>query len=317
MTPLCLVAGFLGSGKTTLLRRIAAANRGRRLLFLVNEFSPADVDGRTLAADGLDVLVLPGGSIFCRCLVTQFIGQLQAVARRAEIRPIDGVVIEASGMADPRVIARLLVETRLDARFSLARVIAVADPVRLLKLIRTLPAIRAQLEAADVVVLNKCDLAPASVCDEAEALARGLRPGATVMRTVRAEVDLDPFPSAPPREPAGEYAACRDPAFDTFRVECAGPVDEARLAAAVAAAGEDLYRLKGFVRSGGRVVSVQVAGGAPALEPAPAAEGGPLELVCIVRGGTAERIRPLLEAAVPARPRPDSECNIIECDRTR
>ena len=298
MTPLCLVAGFLGSGKTTLLRRIAATNAGRRLLFLVNEFSPADVDGRTLAADGLDVLVLPGGSIFCRCLVSQFIGQLNAIAGRAGIGPLDGVVIEASGMADPRVIARLLEETRLDTRFSLARVVAVADPVRLLKLVRTLPAIRAQLEAADVVVLNKCDLAPPAVCDEAEALSRGLRPGATVLRAVRAEVDLDPFPDSPPRAPAGEYAACRDPAFETFRLECPVPVDAARLAAAVGAAGDDLYRLKGFVSSGGRVVGVQAAGGAPSLEPAPGAVPGPLELVCIVRGGSAERVRPLIEAAV-------------------
>ncbi len=300
MIPLCLVAGFLGSGKTTLLRRIAAANRGRRLLFLVNEFSPADIDGRTLAADGLDVLVLPGGSIFCRCLVAQFIGQLDAIAARAAAGPLDGVVIEASGMADPRVIARLLVETRLDARYALVRVIAVADPVRLLKLIRTLPAIRAQLEAADVVVLNKCDLAPPAVADEAEALARGLRPGAEVLRAVRAEVDLDPFPAAPAREPAGEYAACRDPAFETFRIACPGEVGAARLAAAVKAAGDDLYRLKGFVRNGGRVVSVQVAGGMPEIEPAPAAGGGPFELVCIVRGGAADRVRPLLETFVAA-----------------
>jgi G3E family GTPase len=298
MIPLCLVAGFLGSGKTTLLRRIAVTNTGRRLLFLVNEFSAADIDGRTLAAEGLDVLVLPGGSIFCRCLVTQFIGQLGAIADRAELGPLDGVVIEASGMADPRVIARLLVETRLDRRFSLSRVVAVADPVRLLKLVRTLPAIRAQLEAADVVVLNKCDLAPPAVCDEAEALARGLRPGAAILRAVRAEVDLDPFPDAPPREPAGEYAACRDPAFETFRVACPGGIDAARVTAAVAAAGDGLYRLKGFVRNGGCVVSVQAAGGAPEFVAAPDGVGGALELVCIVRGGTADRLRPLIESAV-------------------
>ncbi|MBM4154737.1 MAG: GTP-binding protein [Lentisphaerae bacterium] len=299
MIPLCLVAGFLGSGKTTLLRRIATANRGRRLLFLVNEFSSSDIDGRTLAAEGLDVIALPGGSIFCRCLVTQFIGQLDAIAARAAAGPLDGVVIEASGMADPRVIVRLLVETRLDARYALARVIAVADPVRLLKLVRTLPAIRAQLEAADVVVLNKCDLAPPAVCDEAEALARGVRPGAEVLRAVRAEVEVDPFPPAPGREPAGEYAACRDPAFETFRIGCPGGVDVARLAAAVAAAGDDLHRLKGFVRSGGRVVSVQAAGGAPEIVRAPDVAGA-LELVCIVRGGTADRVRPLLEASVDA-----------------
>ena len=39
MIPLALVTGFLGSGKTTFLERTVAKYRGRRIVYLVNEFS--------------------------------------------------------------------------------------------------------------------------------------------------------------------------------------------------------------------------------------------------------------------------------------
>ncbi len=47
MLPLLLVTGFLGSGKTTLLRKLVEQARGRRLVCIVNEFGPLDVDGPT------------------------------------------------------------------------------------------------------------------------------------------------------------------------------------------------------------------------------------------------------------------------------
>ena len=49
MIDLVLVIGFLGSGKTTLLKRIHKQNIGRKLVFLVNEFSVKDVN-RLLAS---------------------------------------------------------------------------------------------------------------------------------------------------------------------------------------------------------------------------------------------------------------------------
>ena len=51
MIPLCLVTGFLGSGKTTFLRRLIERLPGQRIVYLVNEFSPLDVDGHVLAHD--------------------------------------------------------------------------------------------------------------------------------------------------------------------------------------------------------------------------------------------------------------------------
>ena len=105
MTALSLVTGFLGSGKTTYLRRLVNQYRDRRLVFLVNEFSPVDIDGPLLGSVEDDVLSLPGGSIFCTCLVTEFISTLKSIPERfGREAPVEGVIIEASGIANPKVV---------------------------------------------------------------------------------------------------------------------------------------------------------------------------------------------------------------------
>ncbi|MCX7819979.1 MAG: GTP-binding protein [Kiritimatiellae bacterium] len=295
--PAALVVGFLGSGKTTLLRRIASRPGGHRLLFLVNEFSAADVDGRIVRMDGGEVIELPGGSIFCRCLVSAFVSALQRLADLASERTVDGLVIEASGMADPRVTRELLQETGLDARYELRRIVAVADARRLVRLSRTLPVLRSQIEAADLVLLNKCDLATPVEVEAAERWIREVRPDADVRRCVRAETDADLL-ATPPAVPEvrGTLASCRDPAFDAIEFSPADDINLEALAAALRLCAPALLRLKGFVRCGGRPLLVQWDGETFSAEPAPGAPVAPL--AAVVRGGTADSVRRQLEAVL-------------------
>ncbi len=293
--PLALVTGFLGSGKTTLLRRLAArAEEGRPLLFLVNEFSATDVDGVRLREAGLEAVTIAGGSVFCRCLVTEFVGHLREIAGRWGRRAFAGVVVEASGMADPRVVGTMLAETGLDALFRLHSVTAVLDPVRFLKLLHTLPAIRSQIEAADVVMLNKTDLYAPEQVEVAANAARGINPLARLARTSYCETPVDLFPAAPsPHGRSGEFAKCRDPNFRTLSVPLPGPVDLERLRTAVTAAGDDLYRLKGYAEIDGRLARVDFAGSEVDVQPA-ADIGQPRELVAIMRGDSQDRVASLI-----------------------
>ena len=79
MLSICLVTGFLGTGKTTFLKNIVARNRDRKIVYLINEFSAHDIDGAIVSAENPNVVSIPGGSIFCKCLVTEFIGQLSKI----------------------------------------------------------------------------------------------------------------------------------------------------------------------------------------------------------------------------------------------
>ncbi len=146
--PLSLVTGFLGSGKTTFLKHTARRLAGRRIVYLVNEFSALDVDTQSLRQISPDVIAIPGGSIFCKCLVGDFIQTLSRVPQRfgssqpGSADTIEGLIVEASGIANPKVVADMLRETKLDAVYSLASVVAIVDPGSFGKLLVTLPNIR-------------------------------------------------------------------------------------------------------------------------------------------------------------------------------
>lgn len=249
MIPICLVTGFLGSGKTTFLKDVAARHMNEKIVYLVNDFSPQDVDGVLLEEVEEDVVAIPGGSIFCRCLVTQFAGNLKTIPERfdGEEAPLKGVVIEAGGIADPKVIEALLAETGLDAVYELATIVSIVDPGSLPKLAQTLPNIKAQIEAADVVLLNKTDLFSAGQVAEAERIAREVNPRVEIIRTVRCRTELELFGGGGARGLEGDYALCADPNYARFSVAFEGPADIRGLVAGLEDLSEGIYRAKGFV----------------------------------------------------------------------
>lgn len=301
MIPLALVTGFLGSGKTSFLRHLAGVEdvRGRsgphrRLAFVVNDFSAAEVDADALADLDVPLVSLPGGSIFCRCLTTSFLGTLQRLERLDP--PVDGVVIEASGMADPRAVGDLLREARLDTRFALASVLALVDPATFRKLLATLPAVRAQIETADLVLLNKADLHSEAALRETESAVHSVRPDTPLLRCVRGAVELALFQGssralrihAPP-------ALCRDAAFCAAQVafDPARPLDAARLCAALDRHADVLWRAKGFVPTAAGLVEIQwTLGAAAAAVPVSAGRRPPPRtvLALIVRGGSVDAL---------------------------
>ena len=254
MIPLAFVTGFLGSGKTTFLEQLVRRHCQRRIVYLVNEFSARDVDAARLLAQTPDVVAIAGGSIFCRCLVTEFINQLRSLPDRfgTSATPLDGVVVEASGMANPAVAGQMLCESQLDRVYKMAATVAVVDPGTLGKLLHTLPNVRAQIEAANLVLLNKTDLYSSAMVEQAEAAIRGIHPAVPIERTSYCRTDVDVFGTRPPVAAHGELAACVDPNYVTFDVPLTEELDLDRLRAAVELVRDEVYRIKGFADVGGR-----------------------------------------------------------------
>ena len=297
MIPIVLVTGFLGSGKTTLLQHFVDKYRAKRLVYLINEFSSVDIDGRILAVESGDFVSVAGGSIFCKCLVSQFVGQLNLIAQkcRTEETAIDGVVVEASGIANPKVVMNMLQETELDKEYRLSRVISVIDPGSFLILTRTLPNITAQVEASDIALLNKIDMYSAERLTEAENLLKKINPSITVVRTERSRIEIDVFSEFARNELDGEYAQCADPNYGSFSIvpdedwdlhEFVGRVNEVR---------DDIYRLKGFARMHGKMHIIDMStGGLMTRE----IEGENVEpsLVFIVRGDACDRVENIIRS---------------------
>jgi G3E family GTPase len=263
MIPLSLVTGFLGGGKTTLLQRLIERNQERRLAYVVNEFAEADVDGQLLEFGQDRVVSIPGGSIFCRCLSGEFIQVLQKLPDRFEDLGwmLEGVIIEASGIANPKVIVKMLEEYRLDRVYELRTVVSVIDPGTFLKLIHTLPNVIAQVEACDWALVNKTDLHGEDALRAVEQEIARINPRAKIVRTTYCQSEIDIL-GAPARLPLeGEYALCRDPNYLSFTLHLVAPLELAPLLAALDRIKDDVYRIKGFVPLPEGMVYVDVAAG--------------------------------------------------------
>jgi G3E family GTPase len=295
MIPICLVTGFLGSGKTTLLKQLVSRHQSQKIVYLVNEFSPRDVDGVLLEEVEEDVVAVPGGSIFCKCLVTQFVGNLQAIPERfdTEDDPLDGVVIEASGVANPMVIEQMLAETGLDDVYELATIVSVVDPGSLPKLVETLPNIRDQVRAADIILLNKIDLFGADEVEEAEGIARGINERAPIIRTVRCAAEIELFAAGGARGLEGEYAPCADPNYARFSVGFEEPVEIDELTARLTELRDEIYRAKGIVPTTEGPAYVDMSPAALTVDEAPASATA-TGLAIIVRGDSTERVQVLI-----------------------
>lgn len=289
-TPVCLVTGFLGSGKTTFLKGLAKRYRDRRLVYLINELCTTNVDHRRLGLPGDCSISITGGSLFCRSLVTEFIEMLRA-ARTFFAGEVEGVIVEVGGIADPRVFGRMLQETQLDRVYRQALHVTLVDPATSGNLFQTLPNIRTQVEAADVVLINKSDLHARARLVEIEANVRRLNAKARLLRTRHGQSKIDIFASSRADPAKGSYASFRDPRFSTCPAHIPAPVNWEKLLEAIEQMRDLLYRVKGFVACSDGWRYVDWAAGVWSVEKTQADKTS--ELVLIGEGEADERLRRL------------------------
>lgn len=157
--PLVILTGFLGAGKTTALNRVLGTQHHRRVGVIINELGRIDIDTRLIKSRAGDVMELAGG---CVCHEVRVQSELWAaiaeVARRG--RP-DVVVLETTGIAEPWSILDGLDALGDEAPAVPAAVVCVVDAEAGAGQLARHEEARAQVEAADRVLLTKLDLAPA------------------------------------------------------------------------------------------------------------------------------------------------------------
>lgn len=291
MIPIVLITGFLGSGKTTLLKNIMRSNTHLKVVYLVNEFSALDVDGQLAASVNDDVVAIPGGSIFCKCLVTTFMYHLNRLPADygTPDSPVQAVVVEASGISDPAVMQTMLKETKLDSIYNLGSVIAVVDPNTYPKLVHTLPNIINQVKSADTIIMNKADMYTPEQIDTAVQLVRESNETANLVITQMAEVDVDIMRTANERQIHGDYAKCADPNFCSFAFTPATTLLYETIQKAASELGDALYRLKGVISCDGQLLYIDYSTHGWS-EPV-AVQGISPSLVIIGRGKDRQRIQ--------------------------
>ncbi|KAJ6000259.1 CobW domain protein [Penicillium waksmanii] len=160
--PVTIVTGFLGSGKTTLLLNlIPQLPPTYRLALLKNEFGDVAVDSQLATAQSISgVRELLNGCICCN-LVGQLSDALEQL--RTEVVP-DRIVIETSGSAFPATLAmevnRLSREGPSAGQFVLDGVISVIDVENWEGYEDTSYTAKIQAKYTDLIVFNKWEVVP-------------------------------------------------------------------------------------------------------------------------------------------------------------
>ncbi|WP_302805379.1 CobW family GTP-binding protein [Cloacibacillus porcorum] len=194
-----LLSGFLGSGKTTLLKHLLETHpEGERIAVLMNEFGKTGVDGDVVRKNGLEIIEISRGSIFCACAKGDFLRGLYTILK--DYQPTI-LLVEASGVADTTDMKKDLSHGMLHDYYQMAGNICVIDAVHFEDWLDLFNAVIRQTEAATDLIINKTDLVSAEEADVLEAHLRQLNPAARITRAAFGNVPWEIFrPAAEPEE---------------------------------------------------------------------------------------------------------------------
>lgn len=216
--PVSVLSGFLGAGKTTLLNHVLSNREGKKVAVIVNDMSEVNIDadlvrdgGANLSRTDETLVEMSNGCICC----TLRDDLLKEVRRLASEGRFDYLLIESTGISEPLPVASTF-EFRDEDGNSLADVsrldtmVTVVDAANLLKDYASTdfladrdmalgeederPIVNLlvdQIEFADVIVLNKLDVATPQEVEAARTIIRSLNAEAKVIETTEARAPLD------------------------------------------------------------------------------------------------------------------------------
>lgn len=151
MIPITILTGFLGSGKTTLLKRIIEENPDKKFGLIINEFGEIGIDGQLVKDSGQEMIEMSNG---CMCCVVRS-DLYDTVEKLIDTGKVDYILIEASGLAEPRPIADTFVMNNLNGRVSLDGIVCLVDVENYRLDEGNYKIAMEQLEFCDIILLNK------------------------------------------------------------------------------------------------------------------------------------------------------------------
>jgi G3E family GTPase len=216
--PVTVLCGFLGAGKTTLLNHLLSQANGRRWAVIVNDMAAINIDGAVVRA-GADtrknrtVVELENGCVCCSSK-DELAETLAELAVATDGKSYEHIIVETTGVAEPRSIGNLFVQKNPFGRtlgdFAvLSALVSVIDAAHFLKRwdeYRARQADRAivggverpyfelileQAECADLLVINKRDLITTEDAVRLEEILRSLNPRAEILQTEEGRVDAE------------------------------------------------------------------------------------------------------------------------------
>jgi len=273
-TPCTILTGFLGSGKTTLLNRILEANHGKRIAVIENEFGEVGIDDALVKGGSMaeeeNIVEMNNGCICCT-VRGDLISGLKKMIKNAKKKgtPLDGVLIETTGLADPAPVAQtFFADDFVQQNLRLDGILTLVDAKHVIQHLDEEKPEGVENEAveqiafADRILLNKCDLVGEAELVEVEKRIRAINEPVPIKRTTNSEVDmnfiigihafsLDRIMEKEDGFLADEHEHSHDSRVSSVGVDVPGEVDNDKLQEWIGwllkEKGVDLFRSKGVL----------------------------------------------------------------------
>eukprot|EP00526_Cylindrotheca_closterium_P013418 CAMPEP_0113618412 /NCGR_PEP_ID=MMETSP0017_2-20120614/9318_1 /TAXON_ID=2856 /ORGANISM="Cylindrotheca closterium" /LENGTH=523 /DNA_ID=CAMNT_0000527909 /DNA_START=166 /DNA_END=1737 /DNA_ORIENTATION=+ /assembly_acc=CAM_ASM_000147 len=205
--PITLLSGFLGAGKTTTLQHLLENVEGTRIGVIVNDVASINIDAKLVTGKNQGIVELQNGCACCS-LSNELLSSVDQLLGNA--RNFDALVVEMSGVADPVAIQNKWKNAMAEGnpvveKAEIAQVVTLVDSTTFgtdwmtwdtagdrerwvstsssdCGKSKKVPELLAeQIEAANVILLNKKDLAGPEQLEVASSLAQSLNSKAKII----------------------------------------------------------------------------------------------------------------------------------------
>ncbi|MBE8949340.1 MAG: GTP-binding protein [Quinella sp. 3Q1] len=186
-----IVTGFLGSGKTTVLARVLKDERFKNTAAIINEFGEAGLDHRLIRRIEERTRLLSGGCICCN-MRDDLINELKEILNeyeRGEI-PLDRVVIETTGLADPApILFSILMDPLLTNRYFVDNIVCCLDAANGELHLKNNPESLKQIAVADTIIITKTDLVEKETVNIMRDRLNRLNPAAKIFQAANGKIN--------------------------------------------------------------------------------------------------------------------------------
>ncbi|HEY0264826.1 MAG TPA: GTP-binding protein [Granulicella sp.] len=213
--PVTVLSGFLGAGKTTVLNHVLNNRSGLKVAVIVNDMSEINIDSQLIEKNGSPLsrvdeklVEMTNGCICC----TLREDLLKEVSRLAREQRFDYLLIESTGISEPLPVAMtfdfedetgrsLSTVSRLDTMVtvvdakSFLRNYQSGESLQKLGMVagdedtRTISTLLTeQVEFADIILINKCDLVSEDEMEQLKNLLDHLAPRAELIPCTRGQI---------------------------------------------------------------------------------------------------------------------------------
>ncbi|CAN7501781.1 CobW family GTP-binding protein [Rhizobium sp. LjRoot258] len=188
--PVTILTGFLGAGKSTLLNRILKDPAMKDAAVIINEFGDVGIDHLLVESSGDAIIELSDGCLCCtvRGELVDTLANLMDAVQTGRVKPVNRVVIETTGLADPAPVMQAIMGNPVIAtNFDLDGIVTVVDAVNGSQTLDNHEEAVKQAAVADRLLISKRTMVSLEVLRALEARLDALNPRAALMDADSAE----------------------------------------------------------------------------------------------------------------------------------